>query len=790
MDVLDVNNPSRPPLTGGNATELGIGSSRRRSGVVIRENAGQPQEQARGVTREGDVDPFKLGFDRIMSRFDQLEMRMDNSDRRMDNMEGRPLQEDDLSVEESDSDDREYRSYRDPHGQPKDCKPRRQAGYRGGRPPRGGRKDVYRGRDSYRREEGASPDTRPRRTTSWDRPSARLKGGPTRRPTVWDSPRHREQGAWRHGGDDNTGVTMRAPHFDGSNATNWISRVEYYFNHKLMPEEDRLHYTVMLFEPPAAEWIFNYQKNNPYVTWPEFLEDVRHRFDPQSFKNYTGPLAKLVQTGSVTEYHNTFERYLDRVQGLSDEALIPIFIEGLKQPLQETVELQQPQSLAEAMALALRLGASQEQRAQQAAATQKRQWQNRDSRLAAGAPTTSSAPPPTGAPSTNTRFAPVRVSLAEKSERSRKGLCWHCPEKYTPGHVCAVKLLCYVGEEDDEDTRPDTECQLQDDHVITADLSHLHSLNGNSRSRPFRVTGNIGSTEVGVLIDTGSTHDFLHPRIAERLQLALTPIRPFRVYVGNGASLLCAHVSRRTKLTIQGAQFLVDLHILEVHGADVILGMDWLESLGKISADFVGKTLEFRRGEDAIVLKGDRPGPQQLSLNSLMMLAAHSPSHEFYEIVPFDSEPGTGELLSVEPCFPPDLPPQFRAVLEAHQQVFALPVGMPPKRAFDHKIHLLPNTKPINVRPYRYPYFQKNEIEHQVQEMLEQGIIQKSQSPFSSPVLLIRKKDGSFRFCIDYRALNSATIPDHFPIPTADELFDELGAAKFFTKLDLRSGYH
>jgi hypothetical protein len=132
----------------------------------------------------------------------------------------------------------------------------------------------------------------------------------------------------------------------------------------------------------------------------------------------------------------------------------------------------------------------------------------------------------------------------------------------------------------------------------------------------------------------------------------------------------------------------------------------------------------------------------------------------------------------------------LESILEQFKDVFEEPKSLPPHRSYDHHIPLIPEAVLVNARTYKYSPQHKDEIEKQVKELLAKGLITTSTSPFSNPVLLVLKKDGSWQFCVDYRRLNALTIKNSFPMPLIKEILDELAGTKYFTKLDMRSGYH
>ena len=115
---------------------------------------------------------------------------------------------------------------------------------------------------------------------------------------------------------------------------------------------------------------------------------------------------------------------------------------------------------------------------------------------------------------------------------------------------------------------------------------------------------------------------------------------------------------------------------------------------------------------------------------------------------------------------------------------------MPPKREIQHEIQLQQDCPLPNINMYHMLIMENAKIKRKIKDMLDKGLIRPSTSPCSSPIVLIPKKDGTYHMCVDFRALNKITVKNRYPLPRIDDLLDQLKEEIFFTKLDLRSGYH
>ena len=149
------------------------------------------------------------------------------------------------------------------------------------------------------------------------------------------------------------------------------------------------------------------------------------------------------------------------------------------------------------------------------------------------------------------------------------------------------------------------------------------------------------------------------------------------------------------------------------------------------------------------------------------------------------------ELHQVDVATKPKFNRYEQKIHDEYRDVFeSLPKTLPPRREHDHAIEIVPGSQPPSKPAYRLSITELDELKKQLDTLLEHGFIRASRSPYGAPMLFVKKKDGSMRMCIDYRQLNSITIKNKYPLPRVDELLNRLGGAKYFTKIDLQSGYH
>jgi hypothetical protein len=221
--------------------------------------------------------------------------------------------------------------------------------------------------------------------------------------------------------------------------------------------------------------------------------------------------------------------------------------------------------------------------------------------------------------------------------------------------------------------------------------------------------------------------------------------------------------------------------MLELPGYDIILGCDWQARHSPIGFDYVNRQL-------SIV----KDGHKQLCI-PVCNTIAQATEIDAAEVDKLLQAGATGYVINLvqqSSSTSPSVPAEIEVIIQQFDDVFAPPGELPPTRPCDHTIPLQDNAVPPNTRPYRVPHKHKEELDRQIKELLASKIIRPSTSPFASPIILVKKKDHSWRLCVDYRKLNALTVKNKFPIPIIEDLLDELHGAAVFTKLDLRSGYH
>ncbi|XP_071940002.1 uncharacterized protein [Coffea arabica] len=518
------------------------------------------------------------------------------------------------------------------------------------------------------------------------------------------------------------------------------------------------------------EWIRKCEKFFQLFRTPE-----EQRFSTVGEANAVEEFSKLSQSSTVLAYQEKFEELrsivMIQVPELTESYYIASFLSGLRGEIKSAVKMHRPDTLQAAFEMArwqehhlelvhkfsrttlkstLHSGSYGPTKGTQGV-------QDPGARQASTSPTDYSK-------KSNSQQVFRKISPTEFQYRKEHNLCFRCGDKFTPGHNCKSKGIHMMLVEDEE--KGETEQTTEEEEVIEYmgnQQEHdvmltLHAMTGELSSSVIKMQGQYKSRQLTILLDGGSTNCFIRRSVAQLYPETVQKHRPFKVKIADGKELHCDQWIPGMQWDMQGHRFTHDVFVMDLEPYDMILGVDWMKSYSPITFDFKRLNLSFEKGGEQVMLKGD-------SNNANVRMQQGSTAHKYVR----------------------------------HKIKKALQQSCMVKVRNSQNLKLFPQTdamitkSPLNQMPnlskfphIGTPHVQKNEIDKQVKDMLTSGLIQISHSPFASPTLLVKKKDGSWRLCIDYTQLNNLTIKDKFPIP----IIDDLHGARVFSKIDLRSGYH
>ena len=342
----------------------------------------------------------------------------------------------------------------------------------------------------------------------------------------------------------------------------------------------------------------------------------------------------------------------------------------------------------------------------------------------------------------------------------------------------------------------------------TSDVNYIHQLNSISTALPlYSSLAGADNTVIKVLIDSGASDNYVSSKVVQLIATEINEVNHVReVETADGGISTIKHEAQ-LDLNLGGYMCKVSAFAFPMK-FDLILGRTWLKEHSPVPHWYSDSWI-LGSGEDAVKLMpikvpdnatGDNVAQQDYYGSGDGKRAQLSYLISKKQVNDYLRDGASGFLLYIKDTSEPissrdvscDNGSQWiQKLLKEFSLVFsgALP-GLPDDSGFQHVINLQPDAKAVNRAPYKMSPAELDELRKQLNELLELGLIRHSTSPYGSPVLFVRKPDGSMRMCIDYRALNALTIRNSNPLPRIDECFDRLQGASYFSSLDLKSGYH
>lgn len=323
-----------------------------------------------------------------------------------------------------------------------------------------------------------------------------------------------------------------------------------------------------------------------------------------------------------------------------------------------------------------------------------------------------------------------------------------------------------------------------------------------SNVTPFKFKVKIGGYEGQAMLDSGASTTFISTQFVKRHGITAIPRvstdDPSVVILADGTESVSPSIVI-AELQMSGYKEELKFNCMDLP-VDMILGLDWLHRINPVVDWKIGNIRFKFKGRDITVVSisnpsvndsTDRAADQPLLLNyTQFKRLARKESSQCYAVYvrTCDKEEKKENIVADE-----IKSEKLNKLLKEYEDVFSeLPSELPPVRNpnIEHKIDIISDAKIPSGRIYKMNPEENDELKKQIEELLKKNFIRVSTSPYSSPVLFVKKKDGTYRLCVDYRALNAITVKNRYPLPLISDLFDRLSGAQVFTSLDFNSGYN